>query len=427
MRKKLSDSAWAIGEHLCYPLLMLAATPWFIEKLGILGYGQWMFLIAIAGLGGIMNAGTGAATIKSVSADIGRGQGARIETRIRAAVGLATLGGGAFAVLISLVFLLGSDALFARMGDSALVTLTGICGAVLLWIEQLDNVFGSALKGAERFKKAAQIEVTCRIGQIATLVLVSTVAPTLAALYTTLIATSLLRLAIKAKVATDALNVTLGRPSAHALRDMAPFAGWGWMQGLGSALFSTADRLLVGSFLGAAALAQYAICVQLAMQIHTIAVAALSVMFPMISRRIAARAQPAELWKVAGLAALAGLVLSTLLAVALLALSPLLLANWLGATSSQLHSLMNWLAVSYWILALNIVPYYLLLAFNQPKFISLAALGGGLIALATATLGIIHLDQLGAALGKLAYAIVLACVLFVAAFHQLSKYQSRAL
>ena len=47
--------------------------------------------------------------------------------------------------------------------------------------------------------------------------------------------------------------------------EMLHFAKWGWVQGVGSLVFGVADRLFVGSFLGATSLAFYSVASQLAL------------------------------------------------------------------------------------------------------------------------------------------------------------------
>lgn len=187
MLKKLASPAWAMLEYGSYPLLLFIATPWFLHQLGTVGYGHWMLLTATVGFGGVLNAGTGAATIKAISAGIGRDESGYIEGMIRVSLAIAILGGGVLAMTAFSVFWFAGPTLLSRMGDPALIRLTGVAAAALIWLEQLDNVFSSAMKGAEQFGQAARVEIASRTTQIIAAALILLMWPKLWALYAALL------------------------------------------------------------------------------------------------------------------------------------------------------------------------------------------------------------------------------------------------
>src|SRR5690606_24699020 len=139
---------------------------WFLHQLGVDQYGLWMLLTATVAFGGLLNIGTSAATIKEVSAGIGRSMSSDIERTVRASLAIAIVGGGGLALLVLSGFWFAGDNLLDRMGDPALVRLTGATATALIFLEQLDNVFSSAIKGAERFGQAASIEITSKTFQV---------------------------------------------------------------------------------------------------------------------------------------------------------------------------------------------------------------------------------------------------------------------
>ena len=166
MLRRLVSPAWAMLEYGWYPLLLFISTPWFLFKLGTEVYGHWMLLTATVGLGSVLNTGTGAATIKAVSAGLGQANRSQVERTVRASLAIAILGGGVLALAVLVIFWVTGDTLLARMGDPALVLLTGFAATLLVWLEQLDNVFSSAMKGAEQFGQAARIEIVAKTAQI---------------------------------------------------------------------------------------------------------------------------------------------------------------------------------------------------------------------------------------------------------------------
>jgi O-antigen/teichoic acid export membrane protein len=416
MLKRLISPAWAILEYGWYPLVLFATTPWFLHRLGGEHYGYWMLLTASVGFGGVLNAGTGAATIKAVSKRVGRGESN--EASVRASLGIAMIGGLALSLLLLSVFWFGGDSLLGQMGTKEdLVRVTGLAAAVLLWLEQIDNVASSAMKGAERFGDAARLEIVGKTLQIALAMLATWRWPTLGALYIALVTGAVLRLSAKLWTARRLLGLSTLRPSLRAAADILHFARWGWMQGIGSVLFGVADRMIVGSTLGATSLAYYSIASQLAMQVHAISAAGLSVIFPLVSRKLEGRDR-LPLWPLAKLTMGGNLVLSTLLAVVLLGLGPLILEPWVGTDAAAVvRRLLPWLVVAYWLLAINVAPFYMLLGMGQVRFVGLTGLAAGVVGVIAMRLGIVNFGLDGAPTGRGVYAIVSLVLLLPVARH----------
>lgn len=406
MLRKLANPAWAMLEYGWYPLLLFIATPWFLHQLGTEQYGHWMLLTATAAFGGVLNTGTGAATIKAVSAGIGRAAGGNAERTVRASLAIAILGGGALAFLVFFVFWFAGATLLSRMGDPVLVRLTGAAAAILVWLEQLDNVFSSAMKGAERFGRTAMIEIASKTGQILAAAVILSLWPSLVALYATLLGVFVLRLLTKAIIAKRLLGLSDLRPSLAGTAEILHFAKWGWLQGVGGVLFGVADRMLVGSLLGAASLAYYSIASQLAMQIHAITAAGVSVIFPKVSRKLEVGGQ-FSLWRLAKLTTAGNLLVSSTIALVLILFGPMILRVWIGADSAgPTARILPWLVVAYWVLALNVVPYYILLGMGRIRFVGLAVLAAGVAGAISMYISITHFGLPGAPMGRGVYAIL---------------------
>lgn len=364
-------------EYGWYPLLLFIATPWFLHRLGTEQYGHWMLLTATVGFGGVLNTGTGAATIKAVSAGIGRAASGDTERAVRTSLAIAMLGGSALALLVFAVFWFAGGTLLARMGDPALIQLTGAAAALLIWLEQLDNVFSSAMKGAEQFGQAARLEIASKTVQVLAAGLVLLRWPGLWGLYAALLTIAVLRLLAKTIIARRLLDLSDLRPSLAGTAEILHFAKWGWLQGVGGVLFGVADRMLVGSLLGAASLAYYSIASQLAMQIHAASAAGLSVIFPIVSRKLEAR-DHFSLSSVTKLTMVGNLVFSSSLAIALLVFGNELLTFWLGQTQAEpVILIFPYLVLAYWLLALNVTPHYILLSLGRIRFVAVSNLVAG--------------------------------------------------
>lgn len=415
--KKLISPAWAMLEYGWYPLLLFIATPWFLLRLGAENYGHWMLLTATVGLGGVLNAGTGAATIKAISAGIGRAGQGDIEHTVRASLAIAMLGGGILALLVFCVFWFAGGTLLARMGAPTQVQLTGAAAALLIWLEQLDNVFSSAMKGAEQFGQAARIEIVAKTTQILAGALVLMWWPALSALYAALLTIGVLRLVAKMTIARRLLGLSDLRPSRVGAIQILRFAKWGWLQGVGGVLFGVADRMLVGSLLGAASLTYYSIASQLAMQIHAVSAAGVSVIFPMVSRRLES-GHHFSLWRVTKLTMSGNVLLSTVLAVVLLFFGRELLIYWLDLPQAlPIISVLPYLVFAYWLLALNVTPHYILLSLGRFRLIALTNLAAGLALILFIPSIAVTYDLTGVAAVRILYGAIILINFIPLAFH----------
>jgi O-antigen/teichoic acid export membrane protein len=406
MLKRISGSAWSVLEYGWYPLLLLVTTPWFLHRLGADNYGYWMLLTAIVGLGGVLNTGTGAATIKAVSSRLGEGKG--IESQVRASLGIAMIGGGALATLVLLMFQLGGGSLLGKMGDnSRLIQMTGVVAAILLWLEQIDIVASSALKGAERFAQAAQLEILGKTVQMGVSMAATWHLATMDALYAALLLGAFARLALKLVSAKSILGLKTLLPSTQRMGETLKFARWGWLQGIGGVLFGVADRILIGSILGAASLTYYSIATQLAMQIHAVCAAALSVIFPIVSRKLGAGDNQSIL-RLARSSIVINIVLASILSLTLLITNDWILNLWLGQEQSRpVAQALLYLLPAYWLMAINVAAHYLLLSMGKIRFLAISNLVAGTLMATAAAIMMHHYGLLGAALSRTLYGVII--------------------
>ena len=368
-------------EYGWYPFLALVSTPYFVHTLGTEAYGHWMLLTATVAFSGILNAGTSAAVIKNVSADLGRQDTKRVEHTVRSALALSIISGIVTASVIAYIFGFMRETLFAKMGDQSVVLFTGALAAALGWMEQIENVFTSALKGAEQFGGAAAIEMAGKTVQIAAAMMGVLLWPSLTAVYVSLLFVGMLRLAAKGWAATAWLGLGTLRPSFTHVDDMFAFAGWGWLQGAGGVLFGVADRMLIGSLLGAASLTHYSVTTQLAQQIHGLCAAAFSVVAPKVSRRMTLE-DDAPLRHMAKIAMSANYVASSALALVLWFFGTSIVSVWLGEGEAEASAqVLQYLTVAYWLLAINVAPHFVLLGIGKVRVLSITNLAAGVASL----------------------------------------------
>ncbi|MGH8224297.1 MAG: lipopolysaccharide biosynthesis protein, partial [Woeseiaceae bacterium] len=228
---------------------------------------------------------------------------------------------------------------------------------------------------------------------------------------------AVLRLLAKIAIAKRLLRLTDMRPSLAGAADILHFAKWGWLQGIGGVLFGVADRMLVGSLLGAASLAYYSIASQLAMQVHAASAAGLSVIFPKVSRKLEG-SNHFSLWRVTKLTMVGNLLVSSFLAMALILFGPQILRLWIGtASGSPTAQVLPWLIVAYWLLALNVVPYYILLGMGRIRFVGLTVLASGIAGVVAMYLTVSGIGLAGSPAGRGVYALLSLALVFPLARH----------
>ncbi len=422
-RRHAGSSLWGMAEYFAYPLMMFAATPLFLHLLGSEQYGQWMLLLTFNGFGGLAGIGMGTAATKDVSAARGRGDEAGIAAAIRACLMVTILSTMALALLMVTTGWLIGPALLAKMGTPDLVRTIIIVAALLILLEQIDSVFAGALRGLERFDISAKAEASTKLALVLVSLAVAWKTGDVVAVFWATIAATIVRLSVKALAVRHFIGQTPW-PAFDRPRMAVAFAfgKWTWAQSLGAAMFATADRLIVGSLLGAHALAAYSVCLQLAQQIQTVPAAGAQFLFPAVSRSHAAGESYAPL------AIRASLIIggmSLLLALPVALFSHLILSLWVGKDIADAASVtLTLLAAGFAILGLNVGPHFVLLGAGRARFVAGINIVAGIVATGCAFFAIPDQGLIGAGAARLVYAVVICALIFEMRRHLLQKIQS---
>jgi O-antigen/teichoic acid export membrane protein len=405
----LKSAGWSTAEYLFYPLLMLAATPFYVARLGTAEYGLWMLASAITGFGGAVNLGMGAATIRFVAARRGRNEKDDAVAVIRQTLSIALIGGTVWSAGLLLAAPWAARDVFQGMGNADKVSFTLSLAAVILFVQQFDLVYASAIKGMERFDVATKTDMSIKLATIFASLAIAGLTGSVTAVLITVAATGCAGALVRGAIASRIVGGAVLMPgwSRDTAREVFSFGAWNALQGLASSLFQNADRLLLGGFLGAGAVTYFSVCTQLAQQIHSLPAAAMAVILPLMSRRFGSA--PAEgLARFQRYCVIANLLASGGLALLLWCLGPWFLEWWMGAEfSAKAASLLGWLTLAYFVMSLCVAPHFLLLGRGEARFVSLSNIVGGGVSLAAAFLLIPQMGMIGAAISRLAFGPVL--------------------
>lgn len=403
-------SFWAILEYLWNPLLGIILTPVLLKALGEELFGYWALLFAAISLGAILNFGTGIAIVKRMAETDAADQSARVRL-LRSAMAITCIGAAVSSLALGAGFHFGGDSIFPRMGRMNLLVYVGWCAALVCFIEQLDNVLASALKGLERFSLAANLEMASRTVQFAAVGATALYFEALEPVCLAVVATSLLRLAAKTTVVVRWFGISAVLPSWTIDRPLLKLAKWGWAQGAGGMFFGIADRLIVAAMLGPNSLAQYAVATQLTQQIHAISAAGTSVLLPQLSRRSKTESLSGIARAVSKLYALMTCAI-VLTAVLFAVFGRDILQLWLRQpVSTEAVELFRYLTVAFAVLALNVVPHFVLLAVGRARLVATSNIAAGAISCVL----MLWLTPLagtdGVGYAKIAYGLIMTAIL----------------
>lgn len=399
------NSFWAITEYAWYPFLLFFSTRYFVEFLGTQKYGTWMFLTAMVASTSILNVGISGAVIKVVSAEAGRGGSSEVIGSVaNTALGIAIASGILSSLIMMVVLLSGWQ---GTSVDNTSLLATAMAVTVLVFLEYVDIAFSSVLKGGEHFRETARIEVLFKTVQIVAALSVVVVWADLVPLYATLVIINIARVVTKMILVKRVYGIKKIRPAFDSFSQLMIYAKWGWLHGLGGFMLVTIDRLLVGYKLGPEALAYYSLLLMIPQQIHTLAGAALSVTFPRISSLLSSN-KVLEITalnsKISRITAL-GAAIPTFL---LVFFPETIFRLWLGRElPPDAMAALTPLTLSFFLLCLNIPPYYMLLGMGQVRFVAIVNLIAGVVSM-TALASLLETGGLYiAAISKLIYAGIL--------------------
>ena len=398
---------WSGVDAAAYPLATLVMLAGLVRALSGADYGILVLSLAASGLSLAINPAIAATTTRFVSQAAGTGRS------IAGVISAALL-----AVAAIDVVLLALTALFratlARWVFGTATTAGGLALGDVLWlallavaIQQLDAVLAASIRGLERFARQALIETLARAALAAGVMWVAWSTHSVAAVLVVQSLVCALWLLVRALALRALLpdRRLFGRAGAAQIRALFEYGGWMWLTALAGVLYTTADRIILGRWMGPTVAGQYNIYVQLTQLVHFVPSSLFAFALPVFTR-LASQGE--------GNAAQIGRsyrsylriisLLALLMAGALLLAWPLLLRVFAGgAIQDSQWMVAGLLTLNFLVLACNVAPYYLLLALGHSRSVSMVTAGGMGAALLLMLVLIPHFGLAGAALARLAY------------------------
>lgn len=405
-------AVWSGLDAAATPALMIATLAVLVRTLNASDYGILVMALAASGLSMAINPAIAATTTRFVSELSAQPEPGG---RTVAAVITVSLMAVSLMDLAMLLAVAAFNAPLSRWIFGAELLRTRHLGHVLLLAvlavgaQQIEAVLAAAIRGLERFRRQALIELLSRSVLIAVVAGVAWRTRSLEWILIAQFAVYLVSMMVRATALRQILpNKRLfdlsGRAEAGTL---LRYGGWMWLTALAGVAYTSADRIIVGQSLGAAAAGQYNIYVQITQLAHFIPSSVFAFLLPAFSRVGAhGPAHKSELARTYKAYRLAIGMMGLAIAAAITLFWPFLLrvVAGSGAEGAQ-FDVVGLLTLNFLLLTLNVAPYYLLLALGRAKMISMICTASMLAALLLMMILIPRYGLQGAALARLAYGI----------------------
>lgn len=155
-------------------------------------------------------------------------------------------------------------------------------------------------------------------------------------------------------------------PSRDRAKSLLGYGGWVALTGLANPLLESLDRFVIGGILGAVAVTQYSIPMQLVGRIKVIPSALARALFPRLSGSEASESE-----NIAVRSSLLTGILMTLISLFALALLRPFLNFWIGEKLSSVSTpIAEILIIGIWINSIAHIPYFYLQASGRPKIVA---------------------------------------------------------
>lgn len=405
---------WSAIDAAAAPGASLLITAALVRTLSPEDYGLLVIALAASGLSLAVNPAIAATTTKFVSetrgrkSDAGHSAASVITASLIAAVAIdLVLLAGAILFRDSLAHLLFG----ARADGHPLEAGSLLILAVLaISIQQVDAVVAAAIRGMERFRRQALLEIGSRIVLAACV----TAAAGITSNVQMVLLAQCVACAASALVRAEALRRLLpgyrlfALPGRSELAAVLRYGSWMWGSAIAGVVYFNADRVIVGRVFGAAAAGQLNVYVQLAQLVHFIPSSLFAFSFPAFSR-LAGRGKDGRSEIVRSHRAYWAFIVGIALAIALFILvwRTELLTVLAGRSfeHGQDGLTLTLLVAGFFLLSFNVASYYLLLALGGSRPVSLVTTGSMLVALISMAVLIPRYGLAGAAMARLVFGV----------------------
>lgn len=409
IQHNVSNALWGVLDYASWPVGILLLAPVLLRHLGVARFGIWAVAMAAMNAGAILASGFGDANIQQVATHRGHGNRPALVRTVRTSMAVHLTLGGALA---------GTAWILAPSLASHVIAFDGALRAdclgalraasVAILFRAVETVCVSTQRAFERYGPAVYVSVS---GRIAAMFAAAGFACANRSITEILLAnTALLALSVALQIrglrSLLQTGSVLPRFNGACFRALLGFGVFSWVVAASSVVFGQADRLFTGAAMGAAAIAAYALCVQITQPLYGIASSGLHFLFPHLASRTAGL-EPGTLrvTVVRAVSANAALVVGGAGLLLLFGRSFLrLLGGSQIATTAAPH--LPLIICGTALLAVTVTPYYVLLALGQARTVAAVSLAASAAMLTCMAVLAPVLGLEGVVLARLLYGLI---------------------
>jgi O-antigen/teichoic acid export membrane protein len=341
-------TAFNIGVSLAVGFALL---PLLLHGIGQARTGLFLFATTLTGYFTALDNSVGASITRYVAEHRARDEQLELAATVRSSTGVLAAFGALAAIVLTVVALTASNALFGRhLGAIAEPALLITAATSLLYWPSRAGV--AALNGLERYDVSAAIQIVTSLlllGGIGFLAVHHASLSVLCAVYGSV---TVLEGLLSAALAWRPLGVSrlwLRRPwfgGTHTL-GVARFGVTAFAIGIADTLVNSFDRTIVGAVVGAAAIAAYDLAQRPQQGVRSIAgLSGLALISPIA--RLAATGKRGQMLELVSVATLVGIVAAAPIAVLVVVLAHPFLVAWVGSRYAR-YAFFLQLFTAYWI------------------------------------------------------------------------------
>lgn len=383
---------WAILDQGIGPFFALLATPVFLRIFSQTEFAVWVLAMTLIGMSQLISVGLPPICTREAAVDIAHNNAQKLGAILGSALTAVAVVGAAVALPVFLFSDVIAATFFSALGPVWVVS-TGIKLAVVIALTQeLETVVVSGLKADEQFGFSAKVELVSRVLLYAILLTVAVLSASVLAALGAYVVAALGKMSVKAYALKRHFRMKNQRSLVlsfvpQQLYDLLAFSKWQWVQSISGVTYTSADRLLIASFLGPGQLNVYAIALTLTQQTHALVASASQILIPMIAKRIAQNAH--EVLRILNGATLAALLVPLPIHLLLFTQGDWLVQAWTHSTHSpEVFLIIKILTVNFAVLCLNAPAYFTLIALGETRVATLVILASALAQLLASVLTI---------------------------------------
>lgn len=281
------NSSWLLADVIAYPLIMIVATPFFINNLGPEQYGFWMLINVIVQLMNALNFGVGESTIKATS-NYNAQQNVNLLNQsfnynLALSILLMLLASGIGFILAGLVKHYHLFSIAPAIKHQAYTAI--ILCAISAGLKFIEQVFLSLFKGLQRFDVSSRLNMLSRVSTLLAAIIVVHFGKSFLEIVITTLVINLLNLIIQAFVVLAYTEVKFKLPEFkhHTQELMFKNNVWFWIQSVIALFGFLGDRLIIGELANLETVGYYSIAALIGSQIHNVLLALGSFIFPKVT------------------------------------------------------------------------------------------------------------------------------------------------